>query len=443
MDSTSDSFDAAEVGRGFGLDSGEWEDVSWKDAFLDLVPRYEDAEFTGDVFRGMVRQVEVSGDVACVVLVAGEVYCWGADSINLDGTWEERLRPRRISGLSRVSQLSVNLGREACAVDQDHHVWCWGANDRNSLETGSFESVLRVPRRRLDVDNISRVAWVGSNFLALGTDGNLYGRGGVNIPLPGLAVELSQGDGLSYCVLIAGGQVACYGTLTPGVPQRPDAATWSYQEGPRIVPELSEVASIASDISHYCALKRDGTVWCWGENFVGQTGTPPELSERCFVAQENDPLPRTVYDYCVRRPTLVQGLREVVEVVVGWFLSCARTRDGMVWCWGDDGRLGTSATVGYGRIGDGLPNVERCPRAPAEPPYETIGSAPCRRRPSRVVNISDAITISTNSASTCVGRASGEVWCWGSNVRGTLGDGTTTDRITPVPVRWPVARRDE
>src|SRR5215813_2318558 len=35
---------------------------------------------------------------------------------------------------------------------------------------------------------------------------------------------------------------------------------------------------------------------------------------------------------------------------------------------------------------------------------------------------------------TCVTRPDGSVRCWGSNRRGALGDGTTTDRLTPVPV---------
>ena len=34
---------------------------------------------------------------------------------------------------------------------------------------------------------------------------------------------------------------------------------------------------------------------------------------------------------------------------------------------------------------------------------------------------------------TCVRRASGNVECWGWNAIGQLGDGTTTDRLTPAP----------
>ena len=42
--------------------------------------------------------------------------------------------------------------------------------------------------------------------------------------------------------------------------------------GPGGVGLLSNVAAIAPGTRHACALKTDGTVWCWGKNDRGQLG---------------------------------------------------------------------------------------------------------------------------------------------------------------------------
>jgi alpha-tubulin suppressor-like RCC1 family protein len=59
-----------------------------------------------------------------------------------------------------------------------------------------------------------------------------------------------------------------------------------------------------------------------------------------------------------------------------------------------------------------------------------------RSFPVRVVGISsaDVVSISLGSDDSCAVLHSGEVRCWGSNDHGQLGDGTTTDRATPVVV---------
>ena len=36
-------------------------------------------------------------------------------------------------------------------------------------------------------------------------------------------------------------------------------------------------------------------------------------------------------------------------------------------------------------------------------------------------------------------RADGTAWAWGHNANGRLGDGTTLNRYTPVPVSWPTS----
>jgi alpha-tubulin suppressor-like RCC1 family protein len=80
---------------------------------------------------------------------------------------------------------------------------------------------------------------------------------------------------------------------------------------------------------------------------------------------------------------------------------------GAVRCWGDDdnGELGDGAVP----LGTGT--------SPSRP---TLGGP--------------ASSVSAGSNHSCALLTSGEVWCWGGNLSGQVGDGTTTQRIKPVPV---------
>ena len=54
--------------------------------------------------------------------------------------------------------------------------------------------------------------------------------------------------------------------------------------------------------------------------------------------------------------------------------------------------------------------------------------------PYAISGLSDAIDVSAGVSSSCAVRMSGRVVCWGANLDGKLGDGTETDRYTPVEV---------
>jgi alpha-tubulin suppressor-like RCC1 family protein len=92
---------------------------------------------------------------------------------------------------------------------------------------------------------------------------------------------------------------------------------------------------------------------------------------------------------------------------VGETHSCALTNAGGVVCWGANDR---------GQLGNG------------------VNSGPSWS-PVPVTNLSSDVTaISAANDHSCALRAGGDVWCWGNNFGGQLGDGTTLDSNVPVTV---------
>ncbi len=98
---------------------------------------------------------------------------------------------------------------------------------------------------------------------------------------------------------------------------------------------------------------------------------------------------------------------------------CALRAMGDVWCWGSNG-CDTIDEVG---LGTQPPLMEN------ECSFEVIES------PALVPLSAPATRITTGARHACALLESGEVYCWGGNNRGQLGDGTGIDSTIPVRVR--------
>ena len=145
-----------------------------------------------------------------------------------------------------------------------------------------------------------------------------------------------------------------------------------------------------------CALNSDRTVSCWGYGQYGAYGDGT-----------------LGYSADLKTPNITN----VVDLAAGQDHLCTVVDNGTAWCWGRDqsSQLGDNATNSGGVNGGA--------DAGSSSPVAVVGG------------ISNFIQIEAYAQTTCGLTDNGTVWCWGKNLNGQLGDGTTTDRDYPVQVQ--------
>lgn len=131
------------------------------------------------------------------------------------------------------------------------------------------------------------------------------------LPLQGFSRVRSFGAGADgACAILEPGELLC----TSKAPELPPGAQLLAVLVPVQVADLSEVDDITAGNAHTCAL-RQGEVYCWGSNQVGQLGSgAPKMQTR---------------------PALVPDLEGITVIAAGSGHQCAATEDGSVWCWGN------------------------------------------------------------------------------------------------------------
>lgn len=107
-----------------------------------------------------------------------------------------------------------------------------------------------------------------------------------------------------------------------------NGSTGRQQLSPAPIAGMTDFIEVSGLGSHFLALRKDGTVWSWGDNEYGQLGYP---TERNFSAT----------------PAMVPGLQGIISVAAGAAHSLAIDKDGVVYAFGknESSKLGIGSSL--------------------------------------------------------------------------------------------------
>lgn len=265
----------------------------------------------------------------CAVLGDDGLYCWGRNAEGQLGLGDDIDRSSPVQVVPGSSWTQVTAGDlYSCAVEgTSHYGRCWGGNGWGQLGVGDTTS--RDTPTRLPVSEAYVSIDAGRQHTCGVTSGRMFCWG--------------QGEGVGL-----------------------DAAT-TYTSPTRVGTASNWSAVSCGNQSFTCAVKTDGSLWCWG----GINGASS--------------------------PTRVGSASDWVQMDAGEFSVCGIRGSGQLWCWGDNSA---------GQLG--------------------LGDFDFRTAPTRVGSASNWTDIAVGSEMTCGIRA-GRLYCWGNGTATVSAVDSATD----------------
>ncbi len=343
-----------------------------------------------------------------------------------------------------------------CAIDGDGALWCWGRNDARQLGVAS-------PARsgdpvRVDIDDTPTTGW-----------------------------DVVSAGGTHTCAVRAG-ELWCWGDNE----ERQCGSTAADTLPPTQVADPAGLTgdawtTVGTGETYTCALRDDGSLWCFGSTIGGQLGTG-QMSQvsavplavpggpwrsigvgffhACGVRGEQGARGELLcwgYDDGYGRigdggntsratptPVVDDGVRDWQRVASGPHASCALDVDGQVHCWGRTFYIpGTSGSPVPARYGS-LEGVDGVVMGGSGGCLIDGGTASCFgfneegqlaavptwrvADPTPIGGVGVVTQVALGARHACALDDAGALACWGDTSDGQLGDGVISDLRTPTPI---------
>jgi len=426
-----------------------------RDYFYDVVKWRATKALERDA-HGVAKVKNYQGDssFSCAIKSDDTLWCWGANTYGHigDGTTVNKSVPKKVSGDGTWKSISVT-GFNACGIKVDNTLWCWGRNERGQVGDGTAVNKL-VPTqvsgggtwKNVFINRYSGTCGIklddtlwcwGNNSIGQVGDGTQVHKYVPTQVSGGGTWKNVSADGFeSVCGIKSDDTLWCWGNNSIG---QVGDGTFTNKFVPTQVSGGGAWKNVSTGRTSACGIKSNDTLWCWGANWYGQVGDGT-----------------TVHKYV---PTQVSGGGTWKNVSVNNFEGvCGIKSNDTLWCWGENS---------YGSVGDGtqvnklfptqvsgggvwkniLANRKSYHGSCGIKSDDTLwcwgvnwfgrigdGTQVDKLSPIQVNGGGTWKNVSVNDGGVCGIKSDDKLWCWGNNLEGQLGDGTTTYRTVPTMV---------
>ncbi len=326
----------------------------------------------------------------CAIDTAGALYCWGQNSSGSlgIGPGNYSLSPVKIGSDNDWEKVTAG-GSHTCAIKTNGALYCWGQNNFGQLGDGSNKDRYHPVKVGTDSD-WKYVASGGNNTCALKKDGSLY-CWGINTLLdfqegetPENNTPLRVGDESDWSYIIGGGKHYCAAKTDGSLycwQSDQEMGIYTHTE-PTLVDSEKKWKSIEPATYHICAIDDSDKLFCRGKNLYGALGTGTNASSDIYSAVDSQATP--IY--------LSMG---------NHYTSAMIDINNKLFHWGNTKFL-----------------------------YMESGNKQNTPIPFDIEQSVSSVTIAQYHG--CFISTEGEIYCWGKNNAGQLGNGTGKDTLIPV-----------
>ena len=432
-----------------------------------------------------VASVSLGNHHSAAITTDGNLYVWGHNYYGQigDGTTTRRTYPVKIAN----NIAKVSLGEETTfAFTNDGALYGWGYNNYGQLGNGKTINV-SVPQKIMSNAVMAAPSLSGSHTAILTSGGDVY--------TCGHNAQGQLGNGTTTNSIVLNQIEICDHTpsLTDaGISYNIDMSDLNYNFASN-----GDVVSVATGDTHSAAVTKDGTLYMWGANYnhclgdnvtttahspikvSGSNSLIPENSvksvslgyQHTAVILTDGSLYTWGYNNCGQLGNgntgstyLPQKIMENVKSVsLSYSHSAAITTDGSLYMWGsnDNGQLGNGTTNNSSSPIKIMDNVKSVSLGYAHSAAVTedgvlyvwgfgthgqIGNNTYSDNYRAHTELSP-VKIMENVASVSLGNhhsaaitTDGNLYVWGHNYYGQIGDGTTTRRTYPVKIANNIAK---
>ena len=350
---------------------------------IDSVSNSNDEVPTPTALLSDAKSVYLSNGIPGAITASGDLYVWGYTEIELDlGT--DGIQPTPVKLMSDVSSFS-QFDNSYAVLTTNGDLYMWGSNEFGQIGTGSTDDQ-RTPVKILT--DVVEVDLEHNHTAAITKNGDLYTWG--------------ENGGII-------GNTSLENQLTP-------------------VKVLENVVDVESDFDYTVALTEKGDLYAWG--YCGHLGgsymdvkeaAPQKILSGITFINETDGhfvFITSQNDFGTLHYDSSAHLTRVTEKIVS-DARFVRTRKGCYAVITNTGDLytGGGSWNNYGILGNGTDEI------PDEP----------------TLILSDVKDVKFSDDSCAALKTNGDLYTWGCNRNGQIGNGTTLEQLSPLKIMTNIA----